>query len=274
LIALSQSLDQFQILANEDKTNARAQADLASAWERLAEWRAQLGQSTEAIAAARTALAMREEMSKSSGDIKASRRELAIATIRFADIYAATCQFAEARKWYGSARRLVPVNPADAMTAAAVTARLADDKLSLLDAVDAVVKDPVRGLDRVPEALRVPALKKATDWLIKGKKTMAASAVAWQLATVAKTADDRYKAAHDLARCTLDPDAKASAREGFAEDAIKALELAEAAGFRNAELLNDPEWDAFRALPGFQKVLKKIAADKPLDPSPSSSLDK
>ncbi len=269
LIAFVQSLDQLQTLASADKSDARAQADLAAGWEKLAEMRSRLGQSETARSAAHNALTIRKELAQAAGDTKASRRELAVATIRFADTYISTGQFGLARKWYESARQLVPLDPADAQTVA--IAQLANDKLAMLDAIDAVMKDPGHGLDGIPVPLRIPALKTATDTLLKGNKTVAAAAIAWQLATTAITPEDRYKAAQSLALCTQANNITASVREGCADDAVKALELAVAAGFRDVESLKDPEWDICRRLPEFQKVLKSMSEGKQMESNPGST---
>ena len=108
----------------------------------------------------------------------------------------------------------------------------------------------------------------ATDWFLNGNMTVAASSIAWQLATTATTPEDRYKAARGLARCSMASKSPLAVRGDDAKLAVKALELAEAVGFRDVELLKGQEWNSCRELPEFQKVLKSIATAKPLAPSP------
>jgi serine/threonine protein kinase/tetratricopeptide (TPR) repeat protein len=256
LIALGKSLDQLQSLANQDQANAHARGDLASGYERLADVYLRLGQIDPALAAAHTNLELRTELAKRVGETKASRRELASSMIRFADSQAAGSQFGAARKWYTSARTLVSLEAHDARTAK--TAHSADEKLALLDAVETLTKDPINGLASLSPALRIPALKMATDWLLKGKKTMLAATLAWELVKTSPAAADRYRGAVVLTRCATATNVTAAARESFAEDAIKALELAVAVGFRDVELLKGPDWESSRARPEFQKIVKSL----------------
>jgi eukaryotic-like serine/threonine-protein kinase len=256
LITLSQSLDQLQALAaSADKGNVHAQADFAAGYERLADLYTRLGQPVSAKAAAHSALAIyTTQVAKGSGDTKATRQELAISTIRVADAHAADYQFNTARKHYESARKLVALDSTDPF--AATTARLADEKLALLDAVETLANDPAQQLVGVPLALRIRALRMALDWRLNGNKPILASSLAWQLATTATAPEDRYWGARALALC------------GDAGTAVKALELAVAVGFQDVELLNGPEWDLCRGGSEFQKVLKSMTTDKPLAPGP------
>ena len=69
----------------------------------------------------------------------------------------------------------------------------------------------------------------------------------------------RAAAAVVLARCAKSMHVTESAQSGYAADAVKALEAARRAGFRDAAGLAGPEWDVCRMLEGFQKVVKGLS---------------
>ena len=266
LIPVSQAVDQFRALVSADQGNAHIQADLAAALEQQAGVYAQEGQSDPAKAAAYEALKIRTELAKAQGDSKAARREQAIAMIRVGEAHFAIGEFRSAREYYNKARGLVVSDPSDVLCTA--TAQLIGEKLALLNAVETVTADPVNGLGKVEPELRIPALKAAAESLLTSNKTVTAATLAWQLAGTALTPEDRYHAALTLARCALATNITDSARDGFRDDALNALKLAvEKGGLRNEELLKASEWDAFRKLPAFQKILETMQADKPATPA-------
>jgi hypothetical protein len=267
LIVVSQSVDQFRTLSGE-KDNAHAQADMATALECQSAVYSQIGQTDPGLKAACAALAIRTELAKKAGDTKAALRDRANSMILVADTHAARCEFVRAREHYKSARELVIADPNDALSSA--TARSADEKLELLKAVEAVSKDPVKGLAGVAQNLRLPALRTATDWLMKGNNAVLAAAIASQLTAIAPTPEDFYIEAKALAQCAAssNPKMTQTARDEYKLDAIKALDSARAAGFRDAELLDDPNWDTFRTVAAFQTVQESIATSKPLAPRP------
>lgn len=258
LITLSQSLDQFQALADADKGNAHAQADLGAAYERLAVIYTQLGQTEPAgpaMSAAHKALAIYTKLASGGAGTKAARRELAISMMQVADSHAATYEFDVARKQYVAAGKLLAQDSTDPFISP--TAHSIEQKLALLKAVDAIAANPGDELVSYSDALRIPALRMATGMLLQyGNKPNLTSSVAWRFATTATTPEDCYKAACALAKC------------GDADYAVKALELAVDKGFRDLELLKGKEWDLCRLVPEFQKVQKRIADAKPLAPSP------
>jgi serine/threonine protein kinase len=260
LVAMLRSLDQFQALADSDPKNARMQAELAAAWERLAGLYAQIyahiGQADPATAAGFAALKIRTALAAKAGDTPASRRDLATAMLRLADVYTATSQFEEAHKLYVSARDKVKPDPNDVVATA--TVHRADDKLALLDAIAIVLGDPGRGLTRVPRELQPPAIVGACDWLLKTKKPVTAENLALDLAVLGKEPENKYRAALILARCAGLSSIPDQDRERYAQEAVQALQAARKAGFNKAQLLDRSEWDPCRNLDGFQKVAEEL----------------
>jgi serine/threonine protein kinase/tetratricopeptide (TPR) repeat protein len=257
LITELQSIDQFRELSEADKEMQVAKADLAGAWERMASLYSRMGQIDPSIAASSKAMKLRSEVAAMPGGNVAARRELALAMIRTGDVNTWACQFEAARKWYDNARQLRISEKADSANAAIV--RRAEDKLALLDAVEQVSRNSGVALDNIPPAIRVSALRLATEALLRRNQPVDAAGVAWLLASTATAPEDRYLASLALVRL---------ARGTYADEAVKALELAVQAGFDNVEALGGRDWDPCRNLPAFQKIVSTISTAPSRAPHP------
>ena len=258
LIVWQSSLDRFQKLARLDKENVQAKEEEASAWERLAGFYATLGNSTQALASARHAIALWVALKNNADSrTKAGQRRLALALIRCGDINTEVRQLSAAKDWYEQARDEVKRMKDDPLLGPVV--ELANEKLVFLEAVKVGLSNPKNLADKKYDATRVAALRMVASLEIRADHPPEAANVAYELERVAKTPEDLFAVAHTFAGCAAATRGTDSAKISDAKKAVAALRKAIDAGFRDADALTTPEWDAVnRRDPDFSKVRTEL----------------
>jgi hypothetical protein len=119
------------------------------------------------------------------------------------------------------------------------------DQQQYLDAVEAGLANPT-GLSDYPEAVRIAALKTVANLELRADHPTNAAGAAIQLAKIAKTPADVFAVARAFAGCAAAARGTDDAKDAYAADAVAHLKRAIAEGFRDAEALTGPEWDAVR----------------------------
>jgi tetratricopeptide (TPR) repeat protein len=251
LIVWQSALARCEKLARVDAANVQAKEDEADAWERLASFYAALGTADRALAAARSAVDRWTAIGDGSAKTKAGRRRLALAMLRCGDINVEVRQFPAAAKWYAQAADEVAPFAADPLLGP--VAKLVAEQQAYLSAVKAGLVNAADAAD-APAAVRVRALRTVAAIEVRADHPTAAAAAAAQLARVATTAEDRFAAAAAYAGCAAAARGTEDAKADYAAKAVEHLKRAVDAGFRDANALAAPEWEAVR------KRVKEFAA--------------
>ncbi len=250
LIVWQSAQERCAALSKVDAANLQAKEDEATAWERLAGFYARQNNSERALAAAKTAVEQWTAIA-AFAKTKSDRRRLALAMLRCGDISTEIRQLPTARDWYKRAAEQANA-PADPLLGP--VAKRAAEQQSYVDAVEAGLKNPNAVLD-APEAVRVPALRTVATIELRADHPTTAASAATLLAKEAKLADDLFAAARTFAGTTTAARLSKDVKDDYAAQAVAALERAIAAGFRDADSLTAPEWDAVRThAPAFTKV--------------------
>ncbi len=265
LIVWQNSLHRCEKLTQVDVQNVQAQEDEAAAWERLAGFYASVHNPDRALAAARTAVEKWAAIAKGvDAKTKAGRRRLALAMLRVGDLNTEVQQFGDARQWYEKAEQEAAAEASDPLLAN--VREQARDQQEYLKAVEAGLKHP-KSVLTAPEKVRSPALQTVVKLALRTDDVTTAYVAALELVTLAAKADKATKpattfaAAAALAGCAAARRGDEKTKQEYAEEALAQLELAIAAGFRNAEALADPDWDAVRTrAKSFAKVQKELEA--------------
>ncbi|MDY3562527.1 protein kinase [Gemmata sp. JC673] len=247
LLVWQNSLSRFQALARLDPGNKQAKEEQAEAWERLAGFYTSVGNSDRALAAARSALKLWDEVwDKPAERTKAGRLRLALARVRVGDLYTEVRQFDQADRSYADALKDVDQMKGDPLLGPVVD--LANDKLLFLAAVRSGINNPRNLKQKQFDGVRNEALRVIAKIELRAGRAADAASVADLLAEDAKSAEDWFAVAATYAGCTaLTDSGTESARNFSAKCAVSSLRAAVRAGFRNADALTTPEWDAVRA---------------------------
>ncbi|AMV30454.1 Serine/threonine-protein kinase PknD [Gemmata sp. SH-PL17] len=258
LIVWQSSLDRFQKLARLDEKNFQAKEEEATAWERLAGFYATLGNGPQALASARSAITLWLAL-KGNADTrtKAGQRRLALALIRCGDINAEIRQLSTAKDWYEQALSEVQRMKDDPLLGP--VAQLANEKLVFLEAVKVGLSNPQNLADKKYDATRIMALRMVATLEVRADHPPEAANVAYELERYAKAPEDLFAVAHTFAGCAAASRGTDSAKTSDAKKAVTALRKAIDAGFRDADALTTPEWEAVnRRDPDFAKVREAL----------------
>lgn len=263
LIVWQSSLNRCEKLATLDKGNVQAKEDEAIAYERLATFYAVLGHTRRALDAADDAVKLWRSIAKNGGDTKAARRRLALAMLRCGNIHAELRQLKEARTLYKQAADETEGFASDPLLGP--VGKLVADQQVYVNAIEAGLRNPTEVLT-FPKSVQAEALRTVAMIELRDKRPTVASAVATQLVKVAKTSADKFALARIYAGCAASKHLIKHTREEYAADAVKYLQLAIDADFRDIELLDLPDWDDVRELaPEFAKVhaalVKKVRGE-------------
>ncbi len=264
LIVWQSSLDRCKALATVDAGDAQAKEDEAAAWERLATFYAALGNTDRALESARTAVGLWKKIDTGT-DVrtKAGRRRLALALLRHGDIDTEMRKWDDARASYQGAANEAGTDASDPLLGP--VAKRAAQQQVYADAVAVGLTNPAAVLT-LDAGVRVTALRTVATLELRADRPANAGGAAGQLATIATTAADKYEVARVFAGCAASARGDDRARNADAADAVKHLKLAVAAGFRDAEALTAPEWDAVGTrAPEFAQVragLEKLSGSR------------
>jgi serine/threonine protein kinase len=265
LIVWQNSLERCEQLVKVDQNNTQAKEDEAAAWERLASFYAATRHPTRARAAA--TIAVQKWTAIADGvDVKtkAGRQRLALAMLRCGDVHTEVRQFRDAAKWYEKAAAEAKSEPNDLLLAP--VAKQVRERMEYMRAVESGLTNVRSVLTYAPE-VQVPALKTIGALGLQTGDPTTSYVAALQLAKIAKTPADKFAAARVLAGCAGSRAAGDKVKGEYAQEAVAQLKVAIAAGFRDADALAEPEWDAVRlrakaALAAVQKELEKLNEGK------------
>ena len=110
--------------------------------------------------------------------------------------------------------------------------------------MEAVAKDPVKGLAGVAQNLRLPALRTATDWLLKGNNAVLKAAIASSTtATASRHRGFCYRGEGYRTAASSNPD-DATARDEYKLDAT-VLDSARRGGVPGCGIIGRPDRDTF-----------------------------
>ena len=260
LVVWQGSLGRFKKLAEEDKTNVQAKEEEATACERLARFHASTGNGEAALANARRAVAVWEEIGAAIGpDTPAGARRLALARVQCGDICADVYRlFPRAAEFYKQALEALDAlgdRKADRLIAPVYA--LAVEKLLFIEAVKAGLKNTQNLADRRFDAVRLDALRTVARLELQVNHFVNAATAAEELTKGATAPDDLFAAARVFAGCTAR--GAEPAKGTSAKSAVGALKRAVDADFRDADALTAPEWEVVgRHDPEFPKVVDKL----------------
>lgn len=273
LLVWQNALTRTTELAKVDGKNTQAFEDEAAAWERLAGFYAAIGNTDHALKASQTAVDKWEAIAKGvDAKTKAGRRRLALAMLRCGDISTEVQDFRAAQRWYTDAKKEASEVPNDRLLAP--LAKEAAERLEYAKAVEAVMTGPkgaaavaVIGAYAVP--VQLAALQTVGRLALRDGDPITAYVCATRLAKVAadaKAAPEAFAAAQLLAGCAAARSGTDAIKKEYAEEAVEQLRAAVKLGFRNADALSEPEWDAVRkftkTLPDLQKEIERLRDGK------------
>ena len=264
LLVWQSSLDRCEKLAAADPGNTQAKEDEAAAWERLAAFHVARGDTARALDAARAAVGLwRKIDAGTDARTKAGRRRLALALLRHGDINTEMQKWDDARASYQGAAAEAGTDAADLLLGP--VAKLAARQQVYADAVRAGLKNPA-AIQDLDKGVQAAALRTIATLELRANHPVEAGAAADQLAAIATTAADAFAAARVYADCAAAPRGDDRGRDAYAGAAVKQLRQAVAAGFRDADALATPEWEAVGTrnpdLARVQAELEKIREGK------------
>lgn len=288
LILYGKSLDLFDKLAKVDDSNAQAKEDQAIGWQRLANTYAaaellnfrrdaELANTFAVVDfskfrrdAEMTALQLRDAVAAANPTNLAAARAVMTSRRRLGDVYSDRDEFNEAKTTYQEALKVpaqfteVDKKLVDAVFGTEIAT--VHKKLELLEAIRARTRDPVEMMKEYP-TVGPEALVVLIDRNLRAHDRLRAARAADVLEKHARGASDLYIAARTYAMCYPKTGSAATQKE-FADSAVRVLKQAVAAGFRNADQLQDSRWDVVRDREDFRAVETTLRNYTPPIPAP------
>jgi serine/threonine protein kinase len=270
LILYGKSLDLFDKLALIDKLNVQANEDQAIGWQRLANIYTIVELPIFRFEADKRVLLLREAVATANPTNLAAARAVMTSRRRLGDVYSDRDEFNLAKTTYQEALKVpaqfteVDKKLVDAVFGTEITT--VHKKLELLEAIRARTRDPVEMMKEYP-TVGPEALVELIDRKLRAHDRLRAVQAAEVLEKHARGANDLYIAARTYAVC-YPKTGSAATQKDFADSAVRVLKQAVAAGFRNADQLQDSRWDVVRDREDFRAVETTLRNYTPPIPAP------